>query len=216
MGVHTARYARAVSMYNQARYGGNNATLTDWAFRAWNWASYMVLDDGLAVVGPAASNNLWCVWLMLSHLVRCHVCKFCLFSRFRIQAAAVMDMMHAMRYIHYWQPVADHLLEFTCAPTAVSFTSKNISYNVSCGAAVETLKVTFDPASVKHTRERRLLRIRRCKWTSDYFTRVTRRHQDYGLAWSPVLSCNLNVRFVTPLRGVTKRRLSYILGFVLK
>jgi hypothetical protein len=149
MGVHTARYARAVSMYNQARYGGNNATLTDWAFRAWNWASYMVLDDGLAVVGPAASNNLWCVWLMLSHLVRCHVCKFCLFSRFRIQAAAVMDMMHAMRYIHYWQPVADHLLEFTCAPTAVSFTSKNISYNVSCGAAVETLKVTFDPASVK-------------------------------------------------------------------
>ena len=60
-----------------------------------------------------------------------------------------MDMMHAMRYIHHWQPVADHLLEFSCAPSAVSFTPEHISYNVSCGAGVETLKVTFDPASVK-------------------------------------------------------------------
>ena len=58
MGCHTARYARAVSMYNEARYGGRNATLTDWAFRAWNWASYMVLENGLAVVGPAASLTL--------------------------------------------------------------------------------------------------------------------------------------------------------------
>ena len=31
MGCHTARYARALSMYNQARYDGTNATLTDWA-----------------------------------------------------------------------------------------------------------------------------------------------------------------------------------------
>ena len=55
MGCHTARYARALSL-REARYGGTNATLTDWAFRAWNWATYMVLDDGLVVVGPVADN----------------------------------------------------------------------------------------------------------------------------------------------------------------
>jgi hypothetical protein len=65
MGCHTARYARALSMYNEARYGGLNATLTDWAFRAWNWATYMVLDDGLVVVGPVA-NNVSCTILYRS------------------------------------------------------------------------------------------------------------------------------------------------------
>eukprot|EP01045_Picozoa_sp_COSAG04_P025479 COSAG04_NODE_3350_length_2903_cov_1.512482_3_plen_113_part_00 len=43
----------------QAVYDGTNATLTDIAFRCYNWASYMVLSSGLVVVGPAASNNLW-------------------------------------------------------------------------------------------------------------------------------------------------------------
>ena len=43
----------------QAVYDGKNATLTDIAFRCYNWASYMVLSSGLVVVGPAASNNLW-------------------------------------------------------------------------------------------------------------------------------------------------------------
>ena len=132
MGCHTARYARAVSMYNEARYGGKNTTLTDWAFRAWNWASYMVLDNGLAVVGPAASNNLW----------------------FRIQTAVVMDMIHAIRYMHHWAPTADHLFDYSCVPTVVHFAPATdsaklrIAYNVSCAKGTETLKVTFEPAVV--------------------------------------------------------------------
>ena len=126
MGAHTARYARAVARYNEARYGGNNATLTDWAFRAWNWASYMVGDDGLAVVGPAASNNLW----------------------FRIQTQVVTDMMHAMRMMHHWKPLADHLFDFSCVPTEVKFVPKHVSYTVSCTEGTETLKVTFTPGKV--------------------------------------------------------------------
>lgn len=59
MGCHTARYAHTISMYNEAVYDGKNASLTDIAFRCYNWASYMVLSSGLVVVGPAASNNLW-------------------------------------------------------------------------------------------------------------------------------------------------------------
>ena len=87
----------------------------------------MVLDDGLVVVGPAASNNLW----------------------FRIQAIAVMDMMHAMRWVHHWgAPTADHLFEYTCAPMDVKLAPKNIRYSVSCPAAVETLKITFTPTAV--------------------------------------------------------------------
>eukprot|EP00666_Eupelagonemidae_sp_cell4sb_P009461 gene9461-15063_t len=46
-------------MFNEAVYGGENATLADVAFRSWNWASYMVLDSGMVVVGPAASNDVW-------------------------------------------------------------------------------------------------------------------------------------------------------------
>jgi hypothetical protein len=126
MGCHTARYARAVSVYNEARYGGHNTTLTDWAFRAWNWASYMVRDDGLVVVGPAASDNLW----------------------FRIQTIAVTDMIHAIRFTNHWAPVADHLFEFSCVPTDVHFLPKNVSYSVSCTEGRETLKITFAPAVV--------------------------------------------------------------------
>lgn len=126
MGDHTARYAKAVSMYNEARYGGNNATLTDWAFRAWNWATYMVQDNGLVVIGPAASNNLW----------------------FRNQLNTVVHMMHAMRFMHHWMPVADHLFESSCVPTGVHYAPKHISYSVSCAEGTEMLKVTFAPAKV--------------------------------------------------------------------
>ena len=41
MGIHTARYAATVAMYNDATTGGANATLRDIAFRSYSWASYV-------------------------------------------------------------------------------------------------------------------------------------------------------------------------------
>lgn len=126
MGCHTARYAHTVSMFNEAVYDGKNASLTDIAFRCYNWASYMVLTSGLVVVGPAASNNLW----------------------FRIQLAAFMDMIAAMRHMPHWLPVADHMYEYSCTPTTVTFAKQDVSYTVSCDAGREVLKVSFTPSSV--------------------------------------------------------------------
>eukprot|EP01047_Picozoa_sp_COSAG01_P049339 COSAG01_NODE_4884_length_4653_cov_20.654370_5_plen_455_part_00 len=126
MGCHTARYAHTVAMFNEAVFGGTNESLTDIAFRSYNWASYMVLTSGLVVVGPAASNELW----------------------FRIQLAAFMDMLTAMRYMPHWPPVADHLFEYSCSPTHVTYATSDINYIVSCAVGREVLKVTFQPKSV--------------------------------------------------------------------
>ena len=77
-------------------------------------------------MGPAASDDLW----------------------FRIQTAAVSDMLHAMRFVHVWPPAADHLFEYSCAPTAVYYAPKYVSYSVSCAKGTEILKISFAPAAV--------------------------------------------------------------------
>ena len=59
-----------------------------------------------------------------------------------------MDMLQAMRYMPHWQPIADHLLEFSCTPTAVSYKTKAVSYTVSCDEGKEALKLTFAPRAV--------------------------------------------------------------------
>ena len=59
-----------------------------------------------------------------------------------------MDMLAAMRHMPHWQPVADHLFEYTCAPTKVAYAKEEISYTVSCAAGREVLKVTFAPKAV--------------------------------------------------------------------
>ena len=86
----------------------------------------MVLNSGMAVVGNVASNDLW----------------------FRIQLDAVQDLLRAMRYMPHWRPVADHLFEWSCAPTDVAFAPRDVRYNVSCAAGEEILKVTFKPTRV--------------------------------------------------------------------
>jgi hypothetical protein len=126
MGCHTARYAHTVAMYNEAVHHGENTTLTDIAFRSYNWASYMILTSGLVVVGPVASNELW----------------------FRIQLAAFMDMVTAMRHMHHWMPVQDHLLEYSCTPTKATFAPKDVHYTSSCASGKEILKITFAPNRV--------------------------------------------------------------------
>ena len=59
-----------------------------------------------------------------------------------------MDMMHAMRFIHHWAPAGDHLFEYSCAPTAVNFATRNISYSTSCVTGSEVLKISFKPVVV--------------------------------------------------------------------
>ena len=59
-----------------------------------------------------------------------------------------MDMMHAMRFIHHWAPSGNHLFEFSCAPTAVTFATHNVSYSTSCARGSEVLKVAFKPTAV--------------------------------------------------------------------
>ena len=126
MGCHTARYAKIVSMFNEALYDGQNETLRDIAFRSFNWAGYMVEQSGRAVVGPAASGDLW----------------------FNIQVDAYMYMLHAMRHVSHWPPAHDHMFEFSCAPKSVRFSPGQVAYTVSCAAATEVLKVTFAPEAV--------------------------------------------------------------------
>jgi hypothetical protein len=45
MGIHTGRYAVAVSMLEEA-LGGSNATMRDIAYRSFSWASYCTQEDG--------------------------------------------------------------------------------------------------------------------------------------------------------------------------
>jgi hypothetical protein len=59
-----------------------------------------------------------------------------------------MDMMHAMRFIHHWAPTGDHIFEYSCAPTAVTFATHNISYSTSCIRGSEVLKISFKPTAV--------------------------------------------------------------------
>jgi hypothetical protein len=45
MGIHTGRYAVAVSMLEEA-LGGSNATMRDIAYSSFSWASYCTQADG--------------------------------------------------------------------------------------------------------------------------------------------------------------------------
>ncbi len=124
MGSHTSRYAAVNALYAEAT---GDATARDKAFRAFNWASYMVRNSGLTLDGPYPAN----VWFTDSW--------FDFQRNFLIGLGAVPD----------WAPAGQsHLLRSSSVVKSVSYAASSVSYQTAEARSTEVLRLAFTPSTV--------------------------------------------------------------------
>ncbi|MCY1031023.1 Ig-like domain-containing protein [Corallococcus sp. BB11-1] len=125
MGSHTARYAAVNARYAELT---GDAAAKDKAFRAFNWATYMVRSSGLTIDGPYP-NNVWFTdgW---GDFIR----------HFVIGMGAQPD----------WAPAGqNHLLRTTSVVKSVTYGPGNeVRYTTYDASATEVLRLAFVPSSV--------------------------------------------------------------------
>ncbi|QSQ26704.1 hypothetical protein JY651_18000 [Pyxidicoccus parkwayensis] len=125
MGSHTARYAAVNARYAELT---GDAAAKDKAFRAFNWATYMVRNSGLTIDGPYP-NNVWFTdgW---GDFIR----------HFVIGMGAQPD----------WAPAGqNHLLRSTSVVKSITYGPGNeVRYTTYDASATEVLRLAFVPSSV--------------------------------------------------------------------
>lgn len=125
MGSHTSRYAAVNARYAELT---GDAAAKDKAFRAFNWATYMVRNSGLTIDGPYP-NNVWFTdgW---GDFIR----------HFVIGMGAQPE----------WAPAGqNHLLRSTSVVKSVTYGPGNeVRYTTYDASATEVLRLAFVPSSV--------------------------------------------------------------------
>lgn len=124
MASHTARYAAVRARYAELTQDASSA---EEAFRSFNWATYMVHDDGLTVDGPEVEN----VWFSdsLGDFLR----------HFFIGMGALPDFAPSN---------ASHLLRASSVVTSVSYLPASLSYQTAQAQGREVLRLSFPPSTV--------------------------------------------------------------------
>jgi hypothetical protein len=126
MGSHTARYASVNALYYQLT---GDADARDKAYRALNWATYMIssVPQGQIIDGPSVGN----VWFTDGY------------------ADYIRHFMRAMGAVPEWAPHnQNHLTGSTSIVTAVTYSADEIAYTTADPDSTETFKLSFTPAIV--------------------------------------------------------------------
>jgi hypothetical protein len=125
MESHTSRYGAVNALLAEAT---GNATAKNKAFRAMNWASYLMQNDGTTMVGPSQPA----MWFTdsIGDFIR----------HFMIAMATNPAE---------WAPAGeDHLLRSTTVVKGVAYSSGRVDYQTFDRAAQEVLRLTFSPTTV--------------------------------------------------------------------
>lgn len=124
MASHTARYGAVNARYAELTA---NAVAREKAFRAFNWATYMVRSSGMTLDGPYPAN----VWFTDGW--------FDFQRHFMIGMGAVPD----------WAPHGQsHFLRTTSLVRSISYSPTEILYQTADAAATDVLRLSFVPTEV--------------------------------------------------------------------
>lgn len=124
MGSHSSRYASVNALLYEKT--GDQAA-KEKAYRAYNWATYMMRSNGICIDGPTV-NNQWFTDGYGDYI-----------RHFMVGIGAVAD----------WAPAAqNHLLESASIVTNVTYSPTLINYSTFDGSSTEKLKVASVPTSV--------------------------------------------------------------------
>jgi hypothetical protein len=182
MESHTSRYG-AVNALLAERTG--SSTAKNKAFRAMNWASYWMENDGTTKVGPG--DDMWFTD-SIGDFVR----------HFMIAMAANPAE---------WAPAGeDHLLRSTSVVRSVWYGSGRIDYQTYDGAAQEVLRLSFTPATVlaDGTLLPQRSDLQQQGWTFDAVTGVLRIRHDN--ATSITVSAGAAALTVSPILATAAPR----------
>ena len=126
MGSHTARYGAVNALYSALT---GDPAARDKAYRALNWATYMIstTPQGQIIDGPDV--NL--VWFTDGY------------------ADYIRHFMRGVGAVPEWAPDnQNHLTRSTSVVTAITYTASEITYTTADPDATDTLKVSFTPVEV--------------------------------------------------------------------
>jgi concanavalin A-like lectin/glucanase superfamily protein/Big-like domain-containing protein/purple acid phosphatase-like protein len=126
MGSHTARYGGVNALYSELT--GDSAA-RDKAYRALNWATYMISTSpqGQIIDGPSVNN----VWFTDGY------------------ADYVRHFMRGMGAVPEWAPDnQNHLTRSTSIVRAMNYSASEITYTTADPDATDVLKLSFTPVEV--------------------------------------------------------------------
>jgi hypothetical protein len=124
MGSHTGRYASVCALFYEKT---GDESYKEKAFRSFNWATYMVHDDGL-ITEAMAEDNFW-------------------YSDG--YADYIRQFLAGMAAVPEWAPPKEnHLLRSTSVVTKVSYGTNELHYSTFDPDATETLRLAFTPVQI--------------------------------------------------------------------
>jgi hypothetical protein len=129
MGSHTARFASICALFSELAAAPAYAEL---ARRCFNWASYMVTDEGYVHVGIDRPDYYNQCWFTDGY--------FDFVPHFIDGMAALPDLAPSS---------TDHLLRSTSVVTAITYQPGIVRYETFDAHAEEWLKLTFQPQEVR-------------------------------------------------------------------
>jgi hypothetical protein len=126
MGSHTARYAAVNALYYELT---GNTVARDKAYRAFNWATYMISSSpqGQIIDGPDV-NNIW-------------------FSDGYTDF--IRHFLRGIAAVPAWAPDNEtHIVDSTAVIKSVTYSADTLDYTTDAGSSIEQIKVSFIPQDV--------------------------------------------------------------------